>query len=236
MVTASLWLWGRYGLSRAQKAMRWWQVYQATHLHHCAEGIRNGDLQDLFALRRTIELLPKLAATESFRMQTLLGQVSTLHQDLEALSDELSPPFVTDSFPFALKNILEKSCKKYKQCPCRLSIPEEWPSETIARNHLLIKILQALIEELCTTYGNEGAISMALSLRQDRRHWAELRLTLTGIGLDSVKLEQKLALKQLLQVFEILMPGRYSRKDKKDEREWKLRWKLCETEPAATCE
>ncbi|NJM99946.1 MAG: hypothetical protein HC800_24910 [Phormidesmis sp. RL_2_1] len=101
---ATLYRW-RQKWQRQQQAWQWWHQHQALQSHHTAESIRDGLLQQTFAFRRYLEALEKDGPTSSSPEQTArwLERFQTFYKSLETLSDELSPPFLADSLPLALK-------------------------------------------------------------------------------------------------------------------------------------
>ena len=74
-----------------------WQQNQAEWLDQEAETIRNGLLQDLFAVRRKLELLDGQATD-------CLVDFEHLYHSLKHLADRLSSPYIHDSFPLAIQH------------------------------------------------------------------------------------------------------------------------------------
>ncbi len=86
-----------------QQAWHWWHGQQQQQQHIQAESVRDGLLQEAFALRRQLEQ-SNHADDES---APYLEQLNRFYQSLENLSNQLSPPFVDDSLPLALQFLLK---------------------------------------------------------------------------------------------------------------------------------
>lgn len=84
----------------APELLRWWQRYQIQRQNQTADTIRNGLLQDVFALRRQLELFCQTCSTAD--VQSCDRQVAQLHHvyfQLEDLSNSLDLPYLQDSLP-----------------------------------------------------------------------------------------------------------------------------------------
>ncbi|MBF2072279.1 MAG: hypothetical protein IGS50_00730 [Synechococcales cyanobacterium C42_A2020_086] len=94
-------LWG------TQQAMQWWESRRVLRLNTEVEVLRDQVLQELFTMRRCLELV-SLETGEAADQQrhVWLAQVETLHQSLERLGFQLSPPYVEDSLPLAIQALL----------------------------------------------------------------------------------------------------------------------------------
>ncbi|MEA5464068.1 hypothetical protein [Leptothoe sp. PORK10 BA2] len=121
-------------LTDLEQLVHWWHRHQAEWLANEADGIRNGLLQDLFAIRRQLELTPD-------KEHNSLALVEGLYHELEALGNRLSSPYLHDSLPLAIQDALQ-------QWPAdlalSLSIPPHWPREPLE----YVALLQSMIEHL----------------------------------------------------------------------------------------
>ncbi|MBF2003244.1 MAG: hypothetical protein IGS38_21290 [Synechococcales cyanobacterium M58_A2018_015] len=94
-------------LRGTQQAMQWWESRRVLRLNAEVEVLRDQVLQELFTMRRCLEL-DSLETGEAADQQrhVWLAQVETLHQSLERLGFQLSPPYVEDSLPLAIQALL----------------------------------------------------------------------------------------------------------------------------------
>ncbi|HEY9660161.1 MAG TPA: hypothetical protein V6C65_17015, partial [Allocoleopsis sp.] len=87
-----------------QRALQWWFRRQSLKMMDQSEQIHNGVLQDLFAVRRSLELA---SANENpistTQRQTWLNQAEKIHHSLEQISDFLTPPYLAESLTLALQ-------------------------------------------------------------------------------------------------------------------------------------
>ena len=88
-----------------QSALQWWYQRQCDRQHHNAELIRDGVLQTLFALRRSLELTH---AQQQSVSSDQLGQLESLYGELETISNNLSPAFSRDHVTLAMQHILNQ--------------------------------------------------------------------------------------------------------------------------------
>lgn len=88
-----------------QSALQWWHQRQCDRQHHSAELIRDGVLQNLFALRRSLELTHVQQQPVSSEQ---LRQIESLYGELETISNHLSPAFSRDNVTLAMHHILNQ--------------------------------------------------------------------------------------------------------------------------------
>ena len=88
-----------------QSALQWWHQRQCDRQHHSAELIRDGLLQNLFALRRSLELTHAQQQPVSAEQ---LHQLESLYGELETISNHLSPAFSRDNVTLAMQHILNR--------------------------------------------------------------------------------------------------------------------------------
>ncbi|MBD2108785.1 hypothetical protein [Nodosilinea sp. FACHB-13] len=116
--------------------LRWWYRHQAQWLNREADAIRNGLLQDLFAVRRQLELLPGDGG---------LAAVEHLYQSLETLGNRLSSPYLHDSLTLAIQQTL---LDWPPQVATRAELPTQWPTEPVEHTMLLLSVLKHLGQAL----------------------------------------------------------------------------------------
>lgn len=90
----------------AQQALQWWDHQQAIHTRQQAEQIREDLLQELFTMRRSLELAPTGAILEL--PEGWLDKFEQLHHSLEQIGYALSPPYVEENLALAIQYLLEQ--------------------------------------------------------------------------------------------------------------------------------
>ena len=209
----TLYAW-RQKWQRQQKAWQWWHQQQTIQSHHTAESIRDDLLQQTFAFRRYQEIIgdtPSVPASSTTPPVQTKGQNSQwltrlkgFHQSLEALSDELSPPFVADSLPHALQFTLKSWQTAQKLPPFKLELPQTWDhsQSTPQQNQVVLSILNALLNLILPSAKGTHHISAALS-QQDSQNNLILKV---DYGEPSPPQEQP-ELTYLKEIFQSLTAG-----------------------------
>ncbi|MBD0269869.1 MAG: hypothetical protein ICV77_16440 [Cyanobacteria bacterium Co-bin8] len=94
--------------SKAKSLLRWWYQYQTRLLIEEADSLRNGVLQDVFALRRHLELVNQPEIQDHGNSyESCLQEVEHIYKSLQALSDRISSPYLEESLPLALQHFLQ---------------------------------------------------------------------------------------------------------------------------------
>lgn len=204
-------------------SLRWWEAHRLKQLHEQAEQLRNGPLQDLFGLRRHLELLLTThGLVNDAAGQELLAQLKLASSQLEHGSDRLSSPFdlATDSasLPLALRTILEPTGDSSKtsgdasanhpEVQVNLNLPQQWKHEASLGSLLLPTVVEQLTQHYWQNrQGTDGEQSMGIDAQLiSKQHQAQFCLQLRP-PLDSMLLTPKDAI-QLRQVFQYLSGGR----------------------------
>ncbi len=210
---------------RQKLAWQWWHEQQALQLHHQAEVIRDGLLQQTFAFRRYVESAEESAERNTMRRaesaQPAAEQTSRwmerfqgFYQSLESLSNELSPPFVADSLPLALQFALKDwaRCQQLSQgesqpsVTLQFDIPADWPTSSPQKNQIVLSTITGLLNAL-TPPGN---LPEKLQLTLNRES-ALSTLTFQLSGNDSQALQdvaKKPEVQHLKEIFHSLGAGR----------------------------
>lgn len=118
--------------------LRWWHQHQAQWLVSEADGVRNGLLQELFGIRRQLELM-------TGGDHHALAAVEHLYGALENLGDRLSSPFVQESLPLAMQHALKRWSDALA---LEVRLPGHWPNEPIEHVTLVLSILEHLRQTL----------------------------------------------------------------------------------------
>ncbi|KYC37708.1 hypothetical protein WA1_04100 [Scytonema hofmannii PCC 7110] len=160
----------------AQQALRWW--YQRQHLRMCqeAELIRNKMLQELFVLRRHIEL-SRLSCSESKFDEKNLDRIQKIHSSLIDLSEYFYPAHLDDGLPLAIRAFVESRQSHLFNLNIQLDLPETWNQGSEEINRILLMLLHEAIEII--NDHNASYSSILLSLKQEKRY-SELRLKISS--------------------------------------------------------
>ncbi|MEA5448558.1 hypothetical protein VB780_08285 [Leptolyngbya sp. CCNP1308] len=184
--------------SQSAQLLRWWHQHQTQWLIDEADTIRNGLLQDLFAIRRQMELV---AGEECAGLAT----VEQLYGALEQLCDRLSSPYLEESLPLALQHGLNDWPA---QVILKVELPTHWSPEPIETVSLLISMIDYLGQTLATlpTPPQSCMVQMAES-------GGAKRLTLTisdhlDLPSSSIDLCQTEDWSNYLATFEVLTRGK----------------------------
>jgi hypothetical protein len=126
--------------SQSAQLLRWWYQHQTQWLTGEADAIRNGLLQDLFAIRRQMELVNGEECAG-------LATVEQLYGALEQLGDRLSSPYLEESLPLALQHVLNDWPAKVT---LKVELPTRWSPEPPETVSLLISVIDYLGQTLAT--------------------------------------------------------------------------------------
>ena len=171
-------------------AVREWYKRQSTLLDQEVDTIRDNSLQELFALRRSLELAALRnceADTEHYRIW--IGQIESLHLFLNDLIDGLVPPFVKDSLPLAIATYLRKIKSGEENFEFSIQHSAEWDPE----DHLHVsKAILVLFQELEEYIGvSDGISSIDLAFTQEQ-HEKQICVKLKSLNQISVNLREKI--------------------------------------------
>ncbi len=129
-----------------QTALRWWQSRWSMVATQQAEGIRDGLLQEVFALRRELEL-SSLATTppDSNRLQGWIHTLEDLHQQLDNLGDQLSPPYQTDDLALAIQDLLGYWQKKHPVIHVKMGVLSQIKMNNSEFNRVVLFAIEQLL-------------------------------------------------------------------------------------------
>ena len=208
--------------SSVSHAIYWWHTCLAQAPRRQAETVRNGLLQDLFALQRLLELSCRAQqALTPEQLQDSLDHLTRLQTAMTHLSDELSPPQSDD-----LATAIQQQLHRWQEQHWRLGNPAAYKSqiETVTGNPELNEIILLVFEEWLRIIETVAPIQLQISLAQhqaqgqsrpgqpesDPPEEIELALTLTLSEQSPLLSEAALSeLRYLQQIFYLLTQGEY---------------------------
>ncbi|MGF1534957.1 MAG: hypothetical protein ACFB4J_00545 [Elainellaceae cyanobacterium] len=205
---------------QTRRALRWWHQRQVDRLHDGAELIRDGILQDLFAIRRGLEL-----ACDDDLPQDSLQQLEALHLRLEAVSNKLSPAFFRDSLPLAIQHLLQDWQQRYPNVRLTTQLPQVDPSQVLASAS---QVAFLTLEELLILISDRlQADTVVMIDLQQGESAAALTLKVTALEPSQCCAIAHLeALLHLRQTFEVLTGGTAIQDVTESEMSWKMSWPL----------
>ena len=154
--------------------LRWWQQQRITSLRQEADSIRNGVLQEMFAIRRRLELCCESQVKQdcdsfslAYASPAIELELEKIHVSLSQLSDRLDPPYIQDSLPLAIGYAADR----WKDTlPLTACLPPTWPSEPAMQSHLLLTFLNRLCQTLCDRSPPQYASASLLSCEMSLQH------------------------------------------------------------------
>ena len=210
----------------APELLRWWHQHQTQRLNQVADRIRNGLLQELFAIRRQLEVS---CATENnaaaFGCDLHLANLERIYNQLEHLSHDLNSPFL-DSLPLALQHAIQPWHQKLS---LTTEFPSTWPPEPIEHVQLFITFVDTFLSQL-TTKPLPNHCGLELTQQTTAK---ELICYATGDNLSNCLTESLLP---LLETFRLLTQGEYNQTVHPQLIRWELRWDTSSKLPSIASE
>jgi hypothetical protein len=209
---------------KMQQALQWWHRNRAAWLHAEAEQIRNGLLQESFVVRRALEL--SLTGDENLQdnQQKCLKKLEDFHHALEQVSDALSPPYVEDNLPLAIRQVIESQCSQPIQFEIETDLPSTWIHEPY---ELSRTILIALDELLSVTQSEDLAGVLRQISLKSQAEMRELRIQFDYPDRTTLKKHHhRKELDYLKQSFQVLTSGQCFSQQKALTVTWYFRWHL----------
>lgn len=195
----SIWL-SQRATRQHRQAWHWWYTQRQQQQHTQAEIVRDGLLQEAFALRRYLE---KDNHSQDGAV-SCLEQFNQFYQSLENLSNELSPPFVEDSLPLALQFLL----KKHSQVETSLDLDTDWPCDDTENKRTILSIVAELLPLLMPETQTQD-LKIPLNVRlQHTETMNSLQLTRNMLNQQSkLLLLNSTEVQYLKEIFHSLMSG-----------------------------
>ena len=210
--------------SDASELLRWWHQYQAKKLNQTAEHIRNGLLQDLFAIRRQLEVACQTEENAAaFGCDRHLANLENLYSQLENVSHDLNSPFL-DSLPLALQHAIRPWPS---QLPLAAELPNDWSPDPAENVELLIAFAKSFFQQLAST----TPVPQTCGLKLDQQATAK-KLTCYATGdpawyahysSSSTDASTKTLL-PFLETFRLLTQGEYHQISQPQHIGWTLCW------------
>jgi hypothetical protein len=190
---------------KLRAAFQWWQDCWLRDAAHQEEMIRDGVLQEIFSLRRGLELssLAGLSPPSS-EMTVWIDQLELLYQNLDRLGDRLHPPYLEDSLDLALQHMIGRWIDKYPGITLSIQHPRCLEPSTPGFNRVLL----FAVEQLLLLFPRVQDMIKVRVLLTEKDTLSILRLTLELTQQNLAHLDSVLQEIEYLQiVFPVLVDG-----------------------------
>lgn len=207
-----------------QRALQWWHRNRSAWLYAEAEQIRNGLLQESFVVRRALEL--SLTGDENWQdsQRNFLKKMEGFHHALEQVSNALSPPYIEDNLPLAIRQFIESQYSYPTQFEVETDLPSTWMHEPY---ELSRTILMALDELLSVTQTKEVMGVLRQIRLKSQAEMRELRIQFDYPDRTTLKkYHHRKELNYLKQSFQVLTSGQCFSQQKALTVTWYFRWHL----------
>ena len=208
--------------------MRWWFKQEAIDLAAYSNQIQNGLIQDLFAVRLSLQSpLPEQEKDRVRQQQTWVAEADKLHEHLSHLSDALTQPYLAESLPLAIRSLLKRWEIAHPNRTLRLDLPLNWHTEPLERNRIILVTLNTLLKLTVPSSISHATLEITLI---DRLPQAELIVKITYPDLATRRSNTRIReLKYLCRCFRCLAPGRCSYQPQSSAAVWRFKWNLSRT-------
>lgn len=201
--------------------LRWWHQYQAQALNQEADLIRNGLLQDMFVLRRRLELSYQQPEARNCGFEGHLEDLKHIYSLLENLCNRLESPYLEDSLALALQHAVQPWSH---HVPLQLDIPPHCETEPVEHTRLLVLLLENLWQQLETANCLPHDCGVALQCEMETK-----RLTLALHYQEPLApaflMQVAQSLLPFLETFQLLTDGDYEQNLLPQSLSWVFRWK-----------
>jgi hypothetical protein len=217
-------LWFAVSHWQMQQAMRWWFKEEAIDRASQSDRVQNELIQDLFALRLSLQTLPPDSSKELvLHQQAWLANTENLHHHLIDLSAALTHPYLAESLPLALRSHLNQWQLAHPHCKLQLNVPSDWQPESFERNRVILMILKTLLKIALPSTLSTTVLDVSL---RERSHGATLIIKITYPDrLTRISLTCGRELKYLRWCFHCLMPGQCLYQAHAHEAIWTFQWR-----------
>ena len=211
-----------------QQASQWWHDRQSYYLQQQADQIRDGLLQKLFTVRRSLELCEQKEGQPcSEERQIWVTEIEQVHRSLRHLSDQLFPSHLEESLPLAIRYELEQWKQQHPQIKLELDLPTQWTDESAERSRTILMILDELLR-IALPQSPHPAIQEPIQIcLSARNHEGELKISIPYPD-QSTRIEccRSNELIHLSHAFQLLTSGWCISRNKGRIAAWSFRWRL----------
>ncbi|MBD2491234.1 hypothetical protein [Aulosira sp. FACHB-615] len=213
---------------QTQEALIWWNNKQCMRMYQEAEAIQNGLLQESFVIRRNLELsLVNPALSQQQQEQYYLATIEKFHHSLKQLNSYLSPAYIGDTLPLAIKYMLLGWESHIPELSLQIDLQNDWYQESFSTSRVILMILDELLQTIKLNV--TMPLSIFISLKQ-RGKYSELILQLSYLAA-SQQIHVSILPNPiyLCHVFNLLAKGKSRYQYSNSTERWKFLWKPSQT-------
>ncbi|NJO64346.1 MAG: hypothetical protein HC836_41120 [Richelia sp. RM2_1_2] len=213
----------RVSYRRSQQALIWWNGRQYGKMRYEGEVIRERILQDLFILRRNLELSKVNSRESQLKLEKYdLETFEKLHHSLKQLSEYLYPAHIDDSLGLAVACLVEYWKLQIPGLNLQLDIQTDWHDESYERSRVILMVMSELLQITLPLISPSVSISISLE-QQDSRNQLIVKFDSPDISkLESYSCSQQLDF--LKHIFTFLIPGKCFYRKQKSMQIWYFYW------------
>jgi hypothetical protein len=215
--------WATASSRQMQQAMRWWFKQEAIDRAAHSDQIQNGLIQDLFAVRLSLQSpLPEQTEDRIRQQQIWVAEADKLHEHLSHLSNTLTQPYLAESLPLSIRSLLKRWEIAHPNRTLRLDLPLNWHTEPLERNRIILVTLNTLLKLTVPSSISHATLEITLI---DRLPQAELIVKITYPDLATRRSNTRAReLKYLCRCFRCLAPGRCFYQPQSSVAVWRFKW------------
>lgn len=189
-------------------------------MNQTADRIRNGLMQELFAIRRQLEVSCQTEENaDKFGCDHHLTNLENLYNHLEHISHDLNSPFL-DSLPLALQHAIQPW---QSQLPITAELPKDWLPEPAETVNLLLAFADSFFQQTAAIAPAPKQCGLKLSQQGNNQE-----LICYAVGdkawCDSNSSISTKTLLPFLETFRLLTQGEYHQILQPQQVGWILRW------------
>lgn len=204
-----------------QQALRWWVRQEVVNRATYADRIQNGLIQDLFALRLSLQSA-STDSSESLPQRSWLAASEKLHTALHDLSTAFLSPYLPDSPTLAIRTLFQQWQAYHPIQHLQLDLPADWSSEPLEQSYLILALLQRLLE--LTASSVPIALIKVHLVQQNKQAQLSINLIYVETPTQMMATHAK-DLKYLRRCFRCLVPGWCRHQVQELEATWQFGWK-----------
>ncbi len=234
-------LWLAVSYVRMQRSLRWWQGQQVVRQRHQAEVIRDGVVQDSFALRRSLELAlmnssDRLPQVESEKLTSdWLAKIEMIQSSLETLTNHLAPPYLNDHLPLSVRFLLKQWQQQHPNVSIKTTLPDHWCQPSRESSQIVLAALEELLR--ITELPDTTSVILHASLQQKQHDQIQeliIHMSLSNPlppDLSTPDLSKVMSnwdrqeLSYLKRAFHCLTSGRFYSRRNGEDMIWYFRWR-----------
>ncbi len=204
-----------------QRALRWWIKQEVIDRATYADRIQNGLIQDLFALRLSLQSA-SIDPSESLPQQSWLAEAEKLHTILNDLSTAFLSPYLPDSPTLAIRALFQQWQAHHPIQHLQFDLPTDWSPEPLEQSYLILVLLQRLLELTASTV----PIALIKVHLVQQNNQAQLSINLIYVETPTQMMATHAKdLKYLRRCFRCLVPGWCHHQVRALETTWQFGWK-----------